>query len=63
MTATHIITWRKPAPDFLDWDHAAAFSLDEAKRVVENIKAQGVKQWHTFEVSRQIDELSKPVMG
>lgn len=54
----YITTWRKPAPDMLDWDHHVSEDKAEAERVIENIKSRGVHQYHTFELGPQVKELS-----
>jgi hypothetical protein len=55
----YITVWRKATPDnVLDWDHYVSFDLDDVATVVENIKKQGVHQYHTYPIGDVIPEYS-----
>lgn len=53
-----ITTWRKTGAKVLEWDHHVSETAEEAERVVENIKKQGVHQFHTFKLGAQLPALS-----
>ena len=59
MSGHYITTWRKPAPNVLDWDHHVSFNRADAETVVRNLKAQGIRQFHTYPLGEQIAELSQ----
>ena len=44
----YLVTWRKPAPDFLDHDYYICEDLREVDKLIKNIKEQGVHQYNTF---------------
>ena len=50
MTQRYITTWRKPAPDILDWDHYVSHSLEGVDRLIVNIRKLGVNQFHTYPI-------------
>lgn len=54
----YITTWRKPGEKILEWDHYVSESIEEAATVVENIKKQGVHQYHTYPIGDMIAEHS-----
>jgi hypothetical protein len=58
MTQRYIVTWRKPAPNVLDWGHCTCEDLLEVERVIQNLLAQKVHQYHTFELGPQVPSLS-----
>lgn len=58
MSDRYITTWRKPAPDQIDWDFHVSDSLEEVNKVVENILKQGVHQYHTWPIGEMVTELS-----
>lgn len=57
MNDRFITTWRK-TDKVLEWDHYVSETEKDATRVVDNIKAQGVHQFHTFKLGEQIPALS-----
>ena len=55
----YIVVWRKAPPDsILKWGHHPCLDIDEAKQVVKNITAQGVKQYRTYALGDKVDDLS-----
>lgn len=56
----YIITWRKTPNmgNVLDWDFYVADGLDEAEKVVDNIKKQGVVQYYTSPIGNKLRQLS-----
>ncbi len=59
MGKRYITTWRKPPPEnILEWNHHVSEDIEEAKRVVENIKKTGVHQYHTYELGDMLPDLS-----
>lgn len=59
MQCRYIVVWRKAPPDsILEWDQHFCLDLDEAKQVVKNITAQGVKQYRTYAIADKVDDLS-----
>lgn len=58
MTKRHIVLFRKPAPNVLDWDLHVVEHEENIERVIENIKNQGVHQYHTYELGAQLKEFS-----
>lgn len=55
----YITVWRKPAPDFLEWDFHVSFHDDELPHVVRNLEKQGVRQFSTYPLSERMAEFSK----
>ena len=58
LTERYITLWRKAGEQCLDWDHHVSFELEDAKRVVESLKKQGVWQYSTASLGDDIPELS-----
>lgn len=54
----YIVLWRKTGEQCLDWDSYLALHYDEAKEVIKNITAQGVRQYHTYPIGEMVPELS-----
>ena len=54
----YITTWRKPTPDFLEFEHFFSESLSEAEAVVANIKKQGVRQFGTYKLGDLVLDLT-----
>lgn len=46
----YITTWRKTGEHVLDWDHHVSDSEEEVEKVIKNITAQGVHQYHTWKL-------------
>ena len=58
MAQRYVTTWRKPAPDQLDWDHHVSDSIEEVEKVIANIKQRGVHQYHTWPIGELVTEHS-----
>ena len=53
----YIVLWRKPAT-VLDWDFYVAERLEDARRVVANVTAQGANQYRTYVLGDKLPDLS-----
>lgn len=58
MAQRYITLWRKTGDKLLEWDNHVSESRDEAERVVKNITADGVHQYHTYQLGVFDPELS-----
>ena len=51
--------WRKRPPNnILDWDFHISEDITEAKQTVENLKRRGIKQYGTYPIAKQVNDLS-----
>ena len=54
----YITTWRKPAPNVLDWGHHTSEDIEEVERLVDNLLDRGVHQYRTYELGGSVARLS-----
>lgn len=57
MRDKYITVWRK-VDEVFEWDFHTSMGIEEARRVFNNLKDQGVKQCSTFPIGARVDELS-----
>lgn len=53
-----VTLWRKADGNMLDWDFYVSESLEEAARVVANIREQGVLQYSTYPIGERVADMS-----
>lgn len=54
----YVTMWRKTGDLVLDWDVHVSEDLDEVSKVVKNLENQGVHQFSTYPIGKQISEFS-----